>query len=105
MSGLVEAVVATKIGYEVDEKSMHENDMIMHAEVITSAHDEVLEALAKAKMFDHWIESARSGNTITIDSKSAELFAASVGFHVGQMLEPALQAKEEELHQQTGPKI
>jgi hypothetical protein len=105
MSDLEDAVVATKIGYEVDEKSMHDDDMIGYAETITSAHDEILMALAKAKMFDNWIAQAKSGHMITIDAQRTPVIEASIGVHVGKMLEPALKAKEEELQQASSLKI
>lgn len=105
MSGLEEAVVATKFGYELDEKSMHDDEMINHAETITSAHDEILIALAKAKIFDQLLEAAKAGEVITIDAKRAPGIEALVGYRVGEMLEPTLKAREDELAQNSGPTI
>jgi hypothetical protein len=52
MSGLYEAVVAIKHGYEVNERTMYDDDMIGHAETLSDHHDEIIEALAKAAAFD-----------------------------------------------------
>jgi hypothetical protein len=105
MSGLEEAVIATKFGYELDEKSMYDDDMIGHAETITSAHDEILIALAKATIFDDWMKKAKSGEVLTIDAEAAPVIEALVGYDVGRMIGPALKAKEEERAQRSGPKI
>lgn len=105
MSGLEEAVVATKFGYELDEKSMHDDDMIGHAETITSAHDEILTALAKVKLFDQWVAKAKEGAVITIDANRAPVIEALIGYNVGKMLEPTLKAREDGLAQSAGPKI
>jgi hypothetical protein len=105
MSGLEEAVIATKFGYELDEKSMYDDDMIGHAETITSAHDEILIALAKAAIFDDWMKKAKSGEVLTIDAEAAPVIEALVGYNVGKMLEPTLKAREDGLAQSAGPKI
>jgi hypothetical protein len=52
MSELYEAITAIKHGYEVNERTMYDDDMIGHAETLSSHHDEIIEALAKAAAFD-----------------------------------------------------
>lgn len=52
MSELYEAVTALKHGYEVNARTMYDDDMIGHAETLSSHHDELIEVLAKAAAFD-----------------------------------------------------
>jgi hypothetical protein len=57
MDRIHEAVTALKHGYEVEEKTMYDDSMIGHAETLSSHHDELIEALAKAATFDHLVKS------------------------------------------------
>ena len=52
MSELYEAIAAIKHGYEVNERTMYDDDMIGHVETLSNHHDEIIEALAKAAAFD-----------------------------------------------------
>lgn len=52
MSELYEAIAAIKHGYEVNERTMYDDDMIGHVETLSSHYDAIIEALAKAAAFD-----------------------------------------------------
>jgi hypothetical protein len=52
MSELYKAVTALKHGYEVNARTMYDDDMIGHAETLSNHHDELIEVLAKAAVFD-----------------------------------------------------
>jgi hypothetical protein len=52
MDDLLETVTKLKHGYEVEEKTMYDDDMIGLAERLTTSYDELLELIAKAKAFE-----------------------------------------------------
>lgn len=76
MSDLVEAVVALKHGYEVEEKCMYDDDMIGHAETLTTSHEALIEALAKAAAFDKLVPTLNQAHAQLLVDEAAQQKAA-----------------------------
>jgi hypothetical protein len=84
MSELYEAIAAIKHGYEVNERTMYDDDMIGHVETLSSHHDEIIDALAKAAAFDSMKQSMEKNlgaeivNSINqkVEEYRAEILAA-----------------------------
>lgn len=73
MSDLVEAVAAIKHGYEVEELTMYDDKMIGHVETLSGHHDTIIDALAKASVFDEIMKASKDGGfEKQIEDKIAE---------------------------------
>ena len=92
MTDLRQALAATKFGYEAEGKSMHDEDMIDHAETITVAHDEIITALAKAAVLDKIVEMAAE-RALVIDADFAAGLSVDIGNEVGRILKQELEAR------------
>ncbi|MCV9964935.1 hypothetical protein OIU34_23865 [Pararhizobium sp. BT-229] len=92
MGDLRQALAATKYGYEAEGKSMHDEDMIDHAETITAAHDEIITALAKAAVLDKIVKLATE-KELVIDANFAASLSVSVGKEVGLILKHELETR------------
>lgn len=57
-------------GYD-DGKSMHDDDMIDHAETITTSCDEIVTALAKAQVLDTIIAMVKGARPLNFDEEFA----------------------------------
>jgi hypothetical protein len=93
MTDLRQALAATKFGYEADNKSMHDDDMISHAETITNAHDELIMALAKAAVLDRIMMLAKE-KPLVIDSNFATSLNVNIGNEVGLIVKTELSSRE-----------
>lgn len=89
MSKLDTALAATKAGYD-DGKSMHDDDMIDHAETITTSCDEIITALAKARVLDRMIAMVQGPVTpLTFDEAFAKSLAGSIDQEARKILDAA----------------
>ena len=93
MTDLRQALAATKFGYEAENKSMHDDYMISHAETITTAHDELIMALAKAAVLDQIIELAKE-RTLVIDADFATSLNVNIGKEVGLIVQTELSSRQ-----------
>ncbi len=93
MTDLHQALAATKFGYEAENKSMHDDDMISHAETITSAHDELIMALAKAAVLDRIVKMAKE-KPLVIDANFATGLDVAIGKEVGLILKAEVASRQ-----------
>jgi hypothetical protein len=78
MSKLIAALAETKAGYDAG-KSMHDEGMIDHAETITTSCDEIITAVAKARVLDRMLAMVQGDrNTIHFDEAFANSLTAMI---------------------------
>lgn len=73
-------------GYD-DGKSMHDDDMIDHAETITTSCDEIVTALAKAQVLDTIIAMVKGARPLNFDEEFARSLSQTIDQGVRKILE------------------
>lgn len=83
MTQIAAALAALKFGYEVDGKTMGDDGMIEHLEVLSTSYDELILAMAKAAVLDSMMKIS--------DEENVSLLNVHIGREVGTIIRTELE--------------